>query len=152
MRGAVRVAMEEAQARSGDSGMPSRATTGADGATTGPTDASGASPAPVVARQGSVTPMLPEQDRLTTWPEVPDGVIPRQVESTGPQGLVVRGYPALVEVPGPRGDGADGVPARARRRRAPRPTRTASACAAWCSTETALNTPRVTSRWTGRRR
>lgn len=33
---------------------------------------------------------------LTDWPNVPDGVIPASIETTGPPGMVVRGYPALV--------------------------------------------------------
>ncbi|MPV88905.1 DUF3418 domain-containing protein [Georgenia ruanii] len=149
VRGAVRVAMEEAQVRSGGSGMSSGATTGAGGATDGGTSASGASPAPVVARRGSAAPMLPEQDRLTTWPEVPDGVIPRQVESAGPQGLVVRGYPALVQVAGPRG-AAPTVSLRVLADASTQADAHRLGLRRLVLTEAALNTPRVTSRWTGK--
>ncbi len=93
--------------------------------------------------------MLPEQDRLTTWPDVPGGVIPRQVESTGPHGLVVRGYPALVEVPGPRGT----APTVSLRVLADAGTQAGAhrlGLRRLVLTETALNTQRVTSRWTGR--
>ncbi len=33
---------------------------------------------------------------LTDWPNVPEGIIPSSIETTGPHGMVVRGYPALV--------------------------------------------------------
>ncbi|WP_370870615.1 ATP-dependent RNA helicase HrpA [Arcanobacterium wilhelmae] len=40
---------------------------------------------------------------LGGWPPVAQGVIPEVIETTGPHGMVVRGYPALVEVPGKAG-------------------------------------------------
>ncbi|KAE8764949.1 ATP-dependent RNA helicase HrpA [Georgenia thermotolerans] len=146
VRGAVRVAMEEAQARGGGAAS---STTGAGGATGGGTVASGAAAAPGGAGAGAVLPMLPEQDDLTTWPEVPDGVIPRQVESTGAQGLVVRGYPALVEVPGPRG-AAPTVSLRVLADASSQAGAHRLGLRRLVLTETALNTPRVTSRWTGK--
>src|SRR5690606_5027796 len=40
-----------------------------------------------------------ERDGLTSWPEgLPDGELPARVDVTGAAGLVVHGYPALVEV------------------------------------------------------
>lgn len=40
---------------------------------------------------------------LSTWPQVANGVIPEVIETAGPHGMVVRGYPALVEVQGKAG-------------------------------------------------
>ena len=37
---------------------------------------------------------------LQSWPQLPDGVLPELVESAGPNGATVRGYPALVEIQG----------------------------------------------------
>ncbi|MCF2707053.1 DUF3418 domain-containing protein [Arcanobacterium haemolyticum] len=34
-------------------------------------------------------------DALESWPSVTDGIIPASVETTGPDGMVVRGYPAI---------------------------------------------------------
>ncbi|MFH5821303.1 ATP-dependent RNA helicase HrpA [Georgenia sp. AZ-5] len=174
VRGAVRVAMEEAQARAGGEGRADRATTGAGGTDEAARAGGDATSAPLVARSGSV--MLPEQEDLTTWPDVPGGAIPRQVESTGPQGLVVRGYPALVEVraggaaggPGAKGPGkgqggkGQGGGLAAPGRGAPTVALRVLADAAEQARahrlglrrlvliETALNTQRVTTRWTGK--
>src|SRR5699024_11659021 len=43
---------------------------------------------------GITSPGMTEIDGLTDWPEMEQ--IPRSVSSTGPGGLEVRGYPALV--------------------------------------------------------
>ena len=47
----------------------------------------------------SLTSPLKEQTNLVDWPEVPQGVIPQQIESAGRAGLLVRGYPTLVAQP-----------------------------------------------------
>ncbi|MFC7404042.1 ATP-dependent RNA helicase HrpA [Georgenia alba] len=105
---------------------------------------------------GATTPSapLPEQEGLSSWPDVAGGVIPKQVESAGAHGLVVRGYPALVEVPGKGGKGAGAGPAfsaslrvlagAAEQVRAHR-----LGLRRLVLTETALNPQRITTRWTG---
>ncbi|MPV37437.1 ATP-dependent RNA helicase HrpA [Georgenia subflava] len=152
VRGAVQVAMEEAAARSGrDLAGPGtdRATGGRGGPDTpGDGDA-------VVQAGAAAAPVIPEQHDLTTWPELPEGAIPRQVESPGPHGLVVRGYPALMEVPGPRGGAKAGAPTAsvalrvladaAEQARAHR-----LGLRRLVLTEAALNVQRVTTRWTGK--
>ncbi|WP_123915965.1 ATP-dependent RNA helicase HrpA [Georgenia muralis] len=142
VRGAVALAMEEARAGAGvPAGAPGPAVAAGSVGTTGRADA---------GRPGgtALTPMLPEQHDLTAFPDVPGGVIPAVVESTGAQGLTVRGYPALVEVRGKGGAVtvslrvlADaGEQARAHRVGLRR----------LVLTETTLSTQRVTTRWTGR--
>ncbi|MFC4554867.1 ATP-dependent RNA helicase HrpA [Georgenia faecalis] len=135
VRGAVAQAMEEAQGRLGRPVVPGPPAAG-------PAPDGSAAPAP--ARPTG--PLLAEQENLKTWPELPDGVLPRQVESVGPHGLLVRGYPALVEVAGPppRVDlrilAGAGEQARAHRIGLRR----------LVLGETALGNQRVTTRWTGR--
>ena len=58
---------------------------------------------------GGAAPALTEQPGLTDWPDVPGGRIPVDLETVGPQGLVIRGYPALIEERGPK---EPGKPAR----------------------------------------
>ncbi|MGC5629668.1 DUF3418 domain-containing protein [Georgenia sp. Z1344] len=83
-----------------------------------------------------------EQEKLTGWPEVSGGTIPASVETLGPAGLVVRGYPALVEE---RTDVALRVlPDAAAQVRAHRRGVRRLALAA-----TALAEQRVSTRWTG---
>jgi len=161
VRGAVRIAMEEAAARSGRTPGPAA---GGDGGTpvaaraaAGPAGAGEGGPG-----GGGTTSMLPEQENLTTWPDVLDGVIPRQVESVGAHGLVVRGYPALVEVPGARAGGKGGIKSGGSPAIAPTVALRVLADAAaqvrahrvglrrLVLIETALNVQRVTTRWTGK--
>ncbi|WP_127125415.1 DUF3418 domain-containing protein [Georgenia sp. SYP-B2076] len=164
VRGAVRVALEEAHARSGADRATNATARGADGADGAAEGAMAASQAPVVARSGSggsLMPLLPEQSDLTTWPDVPGGVIPRQVESTGAHGLIVRGYPALVEVPA----GAAGARAQGKQAAGAAGTTVALRVLADATeqarahrlgvrrlvlTQAALNVQRVTTRWTGK--
>ena len=101
---------------------------------------------------GAVRAGLAEKEGLTDWPsgvvgllEGPEGrrdTLPATVESTGPAGLVVRGYPALVDT-GPR---------QAALRILPDAVAQATAHAAGVRSlalaRTALATGRVTSRWT----
>ncbi|UNX55045.1 ATP-dependent RNA helicase HrpA [Georgenia sp. TF02-10] len=155
VRGAVRIAMEEAAARAGRS--PAAVAGGAvgDGDAVGHGDG-GAGPAgrgasAVGADRGATQTMLPEQENLTTWPDLPGGVIPRQVESTGPHGLVVRGYPALVEVPAARGaKTGPSVALRVLADAAEQERAHKFGLRRLVLTETALSTQRVTTRWTGR--
>ncbi|WP_413451602.1 ATP-dependent RNA helicase HrpA [Georgenia phoenicis] len=133
VKGAVALAMEEAREQSGGA-----RTTTAQPASPGTAPAAGSRPS---------APALAEEHGLTGWPAA--GTIPAQVESTGPQGLLVRGYPALVEVTPDRGAPprvdllvlADSrEQGRAHRRGVRR----------LVLQETALASGRVTSRWTGR--
>ena len=137
VKGAVALALEEAREQSG--GRVPEA-----GTTTGPTTGDGSSAA---AGGRPAAAGITEEHGLTTWPAV--GTIPAQVESRGPQGLLVRGYPALVEVRAERGKpprvdllvlADSGEQTRAHRRGVRR----------LLLTETALATSRVTTRWTGR--
>ncbi|MFT0848769.1 DUF3418 domain-containing protein [Actinomycetaceae bacterium L2_0104] len=74
-------------------------------------DAAGDSGAPGEERARAAIRAAEEQARtdmasaepLVDWPNVPDGVIPASIETTGPHGMVVRGYPALVVADGPDG-------------------------------------------------
>ncbi|MFC8922112.1 ATP-dependent RNA helicase HrpA [Cellulosimicrobium sp. NPDC057127] len=96
---------------------------------------------------GAPTALVSEQTRLTTWPDLPGGAIPETVSTDVGAGVVVRGYPALVEEPDAKGRptvalrvladaGAQGRDhARGVRR--------------LLLGETALQTARITSRWTG---
>jgi ATP-dependent helicase HrpA len=94
-------------------------------------------PAPVAERTG-----------LTTWPtDLPGGRLPDVVQTVAAGGVVVRGYPALVEEPGQRGEAtvalrvlADARQQAAAHRRGVRRL---------VLTETALATSRVTTRWSG---
>ncbi|WP_454084434.1 ATP-dependent RNA helicase HrpA [Georgenia sp. Marseille-Q6866] len=134
VKGAVQLAMEEAREQSGGA----RTTTTAQAAPSGTAPAAGARPS---------APALAEEHGLTGWPAV--GTVPTQVESTGPQGLLVRGYPALVEVAAERGKPARVdllvlADSREQSREHRRGVRRL------LLQETALASGRVTSRWTGR--
>lgn len=93
---------------------------------------------------------LAETGPLTTWPTppatLPDGVLPSQVDSPGPGGMVVRGYPALVEE---RTGAQIAVALRIladAARQGPEHTRGVRRL---LLTETAMQASRVTSRWSG---
>ncbi|TRW42872.1 ATP-dependent RNA helicase HrpA [Georgenia yuyongxinii] len=154
VRGAVRVAMEEAQVASGHAGRADRATRSSsarsDGAALAPSGSAATVGGDSVAPSAHVTPMLPEQHDLTTWPDVPGGNIPRQVESTGSQGLIVRGYPALVELSGAGGKGPTTVALRVLADAGDQAAAHRLGLRRLVLLETALNVQRVTSRWTGR--
>jgi ATP-dependent helicase HrpA len=139
VRGAVGRALEEARAATGTAGAP------APGGARAQAERPAASSAPAA----SSGPAVAERTGLTTWPaDLPDGALPDAVSTDLGGGVVVRGYPALVEEPGPRreptvalrilADAAerDGAHARGVRR--------------LLLTETALQAGRVTSRWTGK--
>ncbi|MHB1065118.1 MAG: DUF3418 domain-containing protein, partial [Georgenia sp.] len=146
VRGAVRIAMEEARGR----GDAAPAAPGAD-TPGGPTRPAGGSlPAGRQVAGSGLTPLLPEQHGLTGWPELPGGVIPRQVESTGPQGLIVRGYPALVETPGGTGAAGAAVSLRILADATEQARAHRAGLRRLVLLETALRTARVTTRWTGK--
>ncbi|WP_448070504.1 ATP-dependent RNA helicase HrpA [Georgenia yuyongxinii] len=160
VRGAVRVAMEEAQVASGHGRRgdgANRATYSGSPASAAPDGTSGAPPVTtattggdVVARSGQASTMLPEQHGLTTWPDVDGGLIPQQVESTGSQGLIVRGYPALVELPGAGGKGTATVALRVLADAGAQAAAHRLGLRRLVLIETALNVQRITTRWTGR--
>ncbi|MFN3866730.1 MAG: DUF3418 domain-containing protein, partial [Demequina sp.] len=81
---------------------------------------------------------LPEQSGLTTWPDLPGGVLPDEVSGTV-GGAVVRGYPALVD----EGAAALRVLADASARR----TLHAAGVRRLLATECALPVKRITTRW-----
>jgi ATP-dependent helicase HrpA len=153
VRSAVRDAMREAARESGasttaptaagaEAGSGGVARGQADAATTGPTGGG-----PAGATPASATPVA-ERTGLTTWPaDLPGGRLPEVVETVAPGGVVVRGYPALVEEPGPRHEPtvalrvlADARQQAAAHRRGVRRL---------VLLETALATSRVTTRWSG---
>jgi len=144
VKSAVQIAMEEARQ---DAGVAAGAAGRSDGtgsartADGGPGGA-GRDGAGAGKRHGAVRSGLAEERGLTGWPAV--GTIPAQVESTGPQGLAVRGYPALVVSDGGRVDLSILTDAGDQVREHRRGVRQL------LLHELALATPRVTSRWTGR--
>ncbi|MFE5309461.1 ATP-dependent RNA helicase HrpA [Isoptericola sp. NPDC056605] len=136
VKGAVGLALEEARRSAGSPASPTPAPTPGR-------------PAPQPGASSSApgaSSVVPEQTDLTTWPEgLPDGRLPDAVSTDLGGGVVVRGYPALVEEEDARrkpsvalrvladASGRDAAHARGVRR--------------LLLTETALQTGRVTSRW-----
>ena len=96
----------------------------------------------------SLTSPLKEQTNLVDWPEVPQGVIPQQIESAGRAGLLVRGYPTLVAQPTSKAFKADlKVLADVNSQLAQH----AEGVLALALARTPLETARVTSRWNAKR-
>ena len=96
----------------------------------------------------SLTSPLKEQTNLVDWPEVPQGVIPRQIESAGRAGLLVRGYPTLVAQPTSKAFKADlKILADVNSQLAQH----AEGVLALALARTPLETARVTSRWNAKR-
>ncbi|MFE5339286.1 ATP-dependent RNA helicase HrpA [Isoptericola sp. NPDC056578] len=136
VKGAVGLALEEARRSAGSPASPTPAPTPGR-------------PAPQPGASSSApgaSSVVPEQTDLTTWPEgLPDGRLPDAVSTDLGGGVVVRGYPALVEEEDARrkpsvalrvladASGRDAAHARGVRR--------------LLLAETALQTGRVTSRW-----
>ncbi|WP_240916134.1 ATP-dependent RNA helicase HrpA [Sanguibacter sp. HDW7] len=129
----------------------------------GPSDPTRSAPAHSDATEPAGV-LLAEQDRLTTWPTltsptgepVPGDVLPDEVVTrlgAGPSATTVRGYPAFVVELAPAGaKGGRNVESVAlriladRRRQAPDH---AAGVRALLLAETGLQTPHVTTRWTG---
>ena len=132
---------------------------GANGAagTNGAADASGANGARAnksaantfaTITSQSLTSPLKEQTNLVDWPEVPQGIIPRQIESAGRAGLLVRGYPTLVAQPTSKAFKADlKILADVNSQLAQH----AEGVLALALARTPLETARVTSRWNAKR-
>ena len=96
----------------------------------------------------SLTSPLKEQTNLVDWPEVPQGVIPQQIESAGRAGLLVRGYPTLVAQPTSKAFKADlKILADVNSQLAQH----AEGVLALALAHTPLETARVTSRWNAKR-
>ena len=96
----------------------------------------------------SLTSPLKEQTNLVDWPEVPQGVIPQQIESAGRAGLLVRGYPTLVAQPTSKAFKADlKILADVNSQLAQH----AEGVLALALARTPLETTRVTSRWNAKR-
>ena len=131
-------------------------TSGASGAN-GAADASGANGARAnnsaantfaTITSQSLTSPLKEQTNLVDWPEVPQGVIPQQIESAGRAGLLVRGYPTLVAQPTSKAFKADlKILADVNSQLAQH----AEGVLALALARTPLETARVTSRWNAKR-
>ena len=96
----------------------------------------------------SLTSPLKEQTNLVDWPEVPQSVIPQQIESAGRAGLLVRGYPTLVAQPTSKAFKADlKILADVNSQLAQH----AEGVLALALARTPLETARVTSRWNAKR-
>ena len=96
----------------------------------------------------SLTSPLKEQTNLVDWPEVPQGIIPQQIESAGRAGLLVRGYPTLVAQPTYKAFKADlKILADVNSQIAQH----AEGVLALALARTPLETARVTSRWNAKR-
>ena len=96
----------------------------------------------------SLTSPLKEQTNLVDWPEVPQDVIPQQIESAGRAGLLVRGYPTLVAQPTSKALKADlKILADVNSQLAQH----AEGVLALALARTPLETARVTSRWNAKR-
>lgn len=96
---------------------------------------------------GSAASLVSERTDLTTWPDLPGGAIPATVSTDLGGGVVVRGYPAVVEE-----QDAKGKPVVALRVLADATAQArehARGVRRLLLAETALQTGRITSRWNG---
>ena len=175
VRGALAAAMDEARSKKsakskrangshesrngvhGGAGANGVTGTSGTGGTNGAADASGANGARAnnsaansfaTITSQSLTSPLKEQTNLVDWPEVPQGVIPQQIESAGRAGLLVRGYPTLVAQPTSKAFKADlKILADVNSQLAQH----AEGVLALALARTPLETARVTSRWNAKR-
>ncbi|MFJ1512400.1 ATP-dependent RNA helicase HrpA [Cellulosimicrobium funkei] len=116
-----------------------RSTARGDGAASPSTDGAPAA--------DSATSLVSERTDLTTWPDLPGGAIPATVSTDLGGGVVVRGYPAVVEE-----QDAKGKPVVALRVLADATAQArehARGVRRLLLAETALQTGRITSRWNG---
>ncbi|MFC8598577.1 ATP-dependent RNA helicase HrpA [Isoptericola sp. NPDC057191] len=139
VKGAVGLALEEAR-RTAGSPAPAAPVPGRPAPRT-------ASPSP--SATGGTSSVVPEQTGLVTWPEgLPDGRLPDAVSTDLGGGVVVKGYPALVEEEDARRKPS--VALRVLADASGRDTAHARGVRRLLLAETALQTGRVTSRWTSR--
>ncbi|GAB2468408.1 ATP-dependent RNA helicase HrpA [Xylanimonas ulmi] len=168
VKGAVGIALEEARAKTSaasgaraadsDASADSRPTgnSGGAGAASAPPTGAAAGPRSGARDGGSgagasapAAPVVAERTGLTTWPDgLPDGRLPEVVSSDLGGGVVVRGYPALVEEPGPRAEPT--VALRILADATAQPGAHARGVRRLLLAENRLAPARVTSRWTGR--
>ncbi|QDW64475.1 DUF3418 domain-containing protein [Oerskovia sp. KBS0722] len=137
-------------------GLPSASLVPRDAPASPDTPSGAAAPLPATASGsasgmpdgGAPSVVVAEATGLTTWPAgLPDGVLPEVVSTPAGAGMIVRGYPALVEEVD-----AKGKPSVALRVLADRSTQDrehARGVRRLLLAETALQSARVTSRWTG---
>ncbi|WP_022917488.1 ATP-dependent RNA helicase HrpA [Ruania albidiflava] len=138
VRGALHAAADDGAARPSDPRTRGRGRAGGPAAGPGGSGAAGVGSGPAGA--GVTSPGLTEVGGLTGWPE--PGRIPATVTSTGPGGLEVRGYPALVA------EGAT-VGLRVLTDAARQAIEHRRGVAQLLTLDLALPTTRVTSRWSG---
>ena len=159
VRGALAAAMDEARskksakskrangAHESRKGIPDGGNNGAHNGIYGGANKSAANSFATITSQ-SLTSPLKEQTNLVDWPEVPQGVIPQQIESAGRAGLLVRGYPTLVAQPTSKAFKADlKILADVNSQLAQH----AEGVLALALARTPLETARVTSRWNAKR-
>ncbi len=91
VKGAVAMALDEARR-----GLLSDGSSKGGRESSASARAEGEARAAIRAAQEQARAQLASTEPLTDWPNVPEGVIPASIETTGPHGMVVRGYPALV--------------------------------------------------------
>ena len=161
VRGALAAAMDEARskksakskrangAHESHKGIPDGGNNGAyNGAHNGARANKSAANTFATITSQSLTSPLKEQTNLVDWPEVPQGVIPQQIESAGRAGLLVRGYPTLVAQPTSKAFKADlKILADVNSQLAQH----AEGVLALALARTPLETARVTSRWNAKR-
>ncbi|WTM18093.1 ATP-dependent RNA helicase HrpA [Isoptericola halotolerans] len=96
--------------------------------------------------------IVAEETGLSTWPSVPGGELPRVVSTDLGGGVVVQGYPALVEEPGAKRDAKTGssVALRVLADAAAQDVAHERGVRRLLLTETALATARITSRWSSK--
>jgi ATP-dependent helicase HrpA len=103
-------------------------------------------------RPRSDTTLVREIARLSTWPGaeagLTDGALPEVVETPLGAGTVVRGYPALVEEQGPKGERV--IALRVLADAVTRDAQHARGVQLLLLSEVALATGRVTTRWSGK--
>lgn len=141
---ALREAQQEAAAAARGAGAAGAPAGGAPAATGAPSTRAGSTTSAPDAPTG-VT--VAEVASLATWPSaLPDGVLPAQVDTPGPGGMVVRGYPALVEE---RSGATTTVALRVLADASRQETEHTRGVRRLILGETALQQSRVTSRWSG---
>lgn len=153
VRGALAAAMDEARSKKS---AKSKRANGAhesrkgipDGGNNGARANNSAANSFATITSQSLTSPLKEQTNLVDWPEVPQGIIPQQIESAGRAGLLVRGYPTLVAQPTSKAFKADlKILADVNSQLAQH----AEGVLALALARTPLETARVTSRWNAKR-
>lgn len=148
---AVRTAVRDAMAEARAAAQPDGGVSGDGGATADGDGRSGRSRSGPPAGSDEVSTLvtgLTDAADLTTWPaDLPDGALPERIEANGVAGLTVRGYPALVERPGTAG--ARVVRVEVLADAGEQATEHRAGLRRLLLLETALPTPRITTRWSG---